>query len=67
MGQDVLKLQQLLDARTAEEKQAELDRQNDPMRRTFNILAHLNRDLNGDFRPVAEKEKDKEDKKLKNH
>lgn len=41
----MLKLQQLRAAMTDEQKQAELDRRNHPMRQAFNILAQVNRNL----------------------
>jgi hypothetical protein len=41
----MLKLQQLKAAMTDEQKKAESDRRNHPMRQAFNIMAQVNRDL----------------------
>jgi hypothetical protein len=41
----MLKLQQLKAAMSEEQKKAESDRRNHPMRQAFNILAQVNRNL----------------------
>ncbi|MBI2790976.1 MAG: hypothetical protein HYX61_03370 [Gammaproteobacteria bacterium] len=41
----MLKLQQLRAAMTDEQKKAELERRNHPMRQAFNIMAQVNRNL----------------------
>lgn len=52
----MLKVQQLMAAMTEEQRQALIDRRNHPMRQSFNIMAQVNRQVEGDFRPTQQNE-----------